>query len=157
MFFTLKKGALDEKTPWPPCERESLWAEKIGTRVARLLNVPYYAKGVAYLDEVNVRDLTLPNGMNSDDVDQNVFDFDSVSKHSGHATVRAILISERHRRNAEEAISRIERLGCRWESADQGLLAIDIPPEVDQRDVMEVLEASASRGEIYIDIGVLRQ
>jgi hypothetical protein len=70
--------------------------------------------------------------MSPDDIGPNFFYFESVSKRSGHATVRAILRSENHRQAAEEAISRIERLGCRWESADQGLLSIDIPPEVDE-------------------------
>jgi|HubBroStandDraft_2_1064218.scaffolds.fasta_scaffold59041_4 hypothetical protein len=61
-----------------------------------------------------------------------------------------------NRQAAEETISQIERLGCRWESADQGLLSIDIPPEVDERRVMQILETSAFEGQIYVDVGVLR-
>jgi hypothetical protein len=127
-----------------------------GPRTARLLNLPFYAKGVGYLDEVNITDPALRQGMSPDDAGPNFFNFESVSKRSGHATVRAILRSEHHRRAAEEVVSQIERLGCRWESADQGLLSIDIPPEVDQRSVMEILKASASEDQIYVDVGVLR-
>lgn len=156
VHFKLQKGALDEQTPWPPCEEESLWGELTGQKSARLLNVPFYAKGVSYLDEVRLEKPTLPDGMSPDEIGPNVFDFGSVTRRSGHATVRAILISEEHRGAAEEAISKIEQLGCSWESAGRGLLAIDIPPEADQRSVMAALEASASAGEIYVDIGVLR-
>lgn len=156
MHFKLQKSLLDERTPWPPCEEESLWGELTGQKSAKLLNTPFYAKGVSYLDEVRLAKVTVPDGMSPDEIGPNVFDFESVMRRSGHATVRAILISEKHRAAAEDAISKIEQLGCSWESADQGLLAIDIPPETDQHSVMAVLEASASAGEVYIDIGVLR-
>lgn len=148
--------AFDAEVPWPPCEGESLWGEMTGPRTARLLGVPFYAKGVSYLDEVNITDPAPPQSMSPDDIGPNFFHFESVSKRSRYATVRAILRSENHRQGAEEAISQIERLGCRWESADQGLLSIDIPPEVDERRVVQILEISASEGQIYIDVGVLR-
>jgi len=154
--FTLEKGTLEEQIPWPPCKDESLWGELTGPGTARLLNVPFYAKGVSYLDEVNITDPMPPHSMSRDDIGPNFFCFESVSKRSGHATVRAILRSENHRQAAEETISQIERLGCRWESADQGLLSIDIPPEVDERSVMQILETSAFEGQIYVDVGVLR-
>lgn len=55
------------------------------------------------------------------------------------------------------AISQIERLGCRWESSDVSLptLSIDIPPEVEQREVLDILEALRKANAIYLDVGFL--
>jgi hypothetical protein len=155
--FALEKGVLDTGTPWPPCEAESLWGELIAPRAARLLNSPFFARGVSYLDEVVVRNAELPSGMSPEDAGPNFFEFESVLNRSGHGTVRAILTSEATRELAEIAVSKIERLGCTWESAAEWrpTLSIDIPPEVDQREVMAILEAAHRGKAIHIDVGFL--
>ncbi len=151
--FALEQGSLDEQTPWPPYPAETLWAELIGPRSARLLNSPFYAKGVNYLDEVRVKDADLPPGMKPEEANPYFFEFESVLKRSGHGTVRAILKSEDHRQIAEEAVSAITQAGCTWEGADGGLLSIDIPPGVNAGAVMATLALAYARGAIYVDVG----
>ena len=85
MRFALQKRMLDEQTPWPPVEIETIWAEWVAPRSARLLNSPFFAKGISYLDEVQTTD---------PEEAADFPEFQSVLKHSGHGTVRAILISD---------------------------------------------------------------
>ncbi len=155
--FLLNRGMLDEQTPWPPFEFESLWAEKVGQRSVKLLNYPFYAAGVSFLDEVLATDVNQLDGISTTDGEPELVQFESVLKHSGHGTVRVILKSEDDRATAETAISEIERLGCTWESSDLELptLSVDIPPEADQEGVMSILTAASSAKTIYIDVGFL--
>ena len=154
LFSGIVKRALDSETIWPPLEAESLWAEQLTPNSARLLNSPFYARGVSYLDEVGIKGAGLPDGLNPLEVAQGFYEFESVLKHSGHGTVRAILISEDVQDTAQAAIDEIELLGCTWEGAG-ACLSIDIPPEVDKRAVMGILERASFEQAIYVDVGFL--
>lgn len=157
--FRLNRHMLGEEIAWPPLEVESLWAEIVGTGTARLLNYPFYAKGVSYLDEISIKPAESPPNEGAEGTGPSLFDFGSVLRHSGHGTVRVVLTSEKHRDQAEEAVSQVEKLGCTFESADFDLptLAIDVPPQVDQHRVMAILEQAAVTQSVYVDIGFLPQ
>lgn len=152
------KRMLDGETPWPPCEAETLWGELTGPRIVKVLNSPFFATNVSYLDEVLVSEAELPAGMDRADAGPNFFEFDSIVSRSGRGTVRAILKLEEGREVAEAAVSAIEQLGCTWESADEPgfpLLSIDIPEGVAQGQVMEILQNAMDAGAIYLDVGFL--
>ena len=154
VLFNLDQFMLDEQTLWPPSVVETMWAEQLDSRTARLLNYPFYAKGVNFLDEIRTK-AEIPPELPEGGVAE-FPEFESVTNRSGHRTVRTILRSDDRKQTAETALSDVERLGCTWESTGGELVSIDIPPEVDQNKVMAVLDNAASTGAIYLDIGYLK-
>lgn len=65
---------------WHGAPAELLWAEPIGpkgSRVFRLMNSPYYARGVSYLDIVRAEEA--PDGLG--------LDYAGTVESSGHSTV----------------------------------------------------------------------
>jgi hypothetical protein len=97
----------------------------------RLLNTPFYAKGLS-VDDVIAATLA-PDG----------YEFDSVIERSGHSTYR--LIPE-DRDQVAQGLMDLQRLRCTWEEGPGGLLAIDVPPESNIHDVYAVLESGSEQG-----------
>jgi len=155
--FQLTQFMLDADLKWPPFEAESMWAEWTGPSTARLLNNPFYVKGVSYLDEVRVKKAELPPGMSEDEVGPNFVEFDSVVSRSGHGIVRVILATDEGRELAEQTMDEIEKLGCSWESTGDSVVSIDLPPGVNQSEILRRLEDAASQKAIYVDVGYLAQ
>lgn len=135
-----------QQTSWPPGEVETIWAEWESDHRATILNIPLFAKGVSFLDSVNV--IKSP--------DNPFLTVTSVARHSGHGTVRAILIADEGKGIAEQALDEIEALGCEFESGD-AVVGIDIPPGVSFEAVLSTLEVARASGAIYVDIGYLPQ
>jgi hypothetical protein len=154
VLFNLETFMLDEQTKWPPGDVETMWAEQLDSRSARLLNYPFYAKDVSFLDVIRTK-AEIPRELPEGGVAE-FPEFESVTQRSGHGTVRAILRSDDHRQTAERTLLDVEHLGCTLETTSGELVSIDIPPEVDQNKVMAVLNGAASAGAIFLDIGYLR-
>ena len=140
----LEKGTLNGM-PWPPYDTESLWADVDEPVEATLLNSPFFAKGLSYLDKLEI-DESGPN---------DVAKVLGVLAHSGHGTIRAILTTTKMMSQADSAIEEIERLGRTWESDGGAVLAIDVPPKVRSQDVLTVLNAAQAKGLLYVDVGFL--
>ncbi|MEU6505505.1 DUF4265 domain-containing protein [Streptomyces sp. NPDC046942] len=125
-----------EGSDWPPVSVERLWGEKTKVKYEiRLLNTPFFARGVAYGDLIQVRP----------DHERRELVFEKFTSESGHSTVRIILIDSEARGGIE---SKLREAGCSWESAEQfaPLLAVNIPPEVEYRELREWLCARVSEG-----------
>jgi hypothetical protein len=123
---------------WPPVSVERLWGEKTGVKFElRLLNVPFFARGVAYGDLVHVRP----------DNDRRELVFEKLNGESGHSTVRVVLKDRDARTEVED---RLEAAGCSWETAAQfaALLAVDVPRAADYQALREWLLARTAEGVI---------
>lgn len=130
--FDLKAEAPD----WPPVSVERLWGEKTAVEhEMRLLNVPFFARGVAYGDLVHVRP----------DQNRHELVFERLNGESGHSTLRITLLDKRTRRDIQD---RLREAGCSWETAAQfaELLAVDVPADGDYRALRDWLKARAGEG-----------
>lgn len=96
----------------------------------RLLNVPFFARGIAYGDLIHARP----------DHDRRELVFERLNGESGHSAVRVAMIREGARRDVEE---RLREAGCLWETTAQfpSLLAVDVPPEADYPALRDWLKA----------------
>ncbi|HZP91626.1 MAG TPA: DUF4265 domain-containing protein [Burkholderiales bacterium] len=108
---------------------ETMWGEKVGDRRYRLGNVPFYVFGVSWHDIVF-----------ADEV-KGLLTFTGVSLRGGHSTYRVL-----QARNLDPAVfSRhwqgLKQLGCSYEGGGDGLLAVDVPPDIDLRAVRVLLLA----------------
>lgn len=156
VLFPLSPCMLDADVSWPPLgtQGESLWGEWTGTDTARLLNSPFYVKGIAYLDEVRVKKAEVPAGASESDVSPDFVEFDSVVSRAGHGTVRVILVLDEALDEAEQVVADMNKMGCTWESSGDAV-SIDIPPEADQHAIMKRLDAVADKNGVYVDVGFL--
>lgn len=133
-------------TVWPPVSVESLWAELQDSGIVKILNTPFFAKGLSYLDDISVEAQQSRDMLN----------FVEVVRHSGHSTIRAILLNSSCQSAAEAAIEAAEGLGCALETGGE-FVAIDVPPHVRGVDVLAVLSDAADAGAIYVDVGFIAE
>lgn len=127
-----------EAPDWPPVAVERLWGEKTAVDFEmRLLNVPFFARGVAYGDLVRVRP----------DQERHELVFERLNGESGHSTLRITLLDDRARREVQD---RLRAAGCSWETAAQfgSLLAVDVPADGDYRALRDWLTARMEQGMI---------
>lgn len=127
-----------DRPGWPPVSVEHLWGEKTNVKYeVRLVNTPFFVRGVSYGDLVQVRP----------DHERRELVFDKFKSESGHSTIRIILMTPDARSEIE---SKLLELGCSWEAADQfaSLFAVDIPDEVDYESVLEWLRSCVDASEI---------
>lgn len=141
--FTLEKFQIADDLTWPPYEVETAWGEIIGEAEARMLNTPFFAKGVSYLDHVSFK--RQPDGS---------FVADGVLKHLGHSTIRAILISDDKAPIASEAVARTKAFGCTIEWGGC-IAAIDVPPGVSGEQILDLLREAQAQDAIYVDVGYI--
>ena len=116
---------------WHGYQTESVWAEPISCDRFRILNTPFFAKGVSFEDVV----ITKKNG--------DKLLFKSVSIAAGHSTYRILLDRSVSDVNFLKYWNPIEQLGCSYESMDIGrmrLLAVDVRPKADIQQVYRLLD-----------------
>ncbi len=113
---------------------ETVWAKET-TDGYRLLNSPWYAKGISYLDVVAATEIS-----------EGVYQLDQKVATAGHSTYR-LLIEDQHRWQAYWPP--LQSMGCTFEESTQngfGLLAVDLPPECDIHTAYTLMEAGESAG-----------
>jgi len=121
---------------WPPVAFEELDAKFLGDHRYQLLSPPAFAKRLAVGDVVHVEHYGLP---------EQIW-VDSVIESSGHSTVRVIFFQAAGRESEDSLKREFDGLGVRvYETAFQGLIAVDIPAEVDYRFVRAILDEGESR------------
>lgn len=133
------------RKPWPPGEVETLWVELVDEGRAKLINIPFFANNLAFLDEI---------GVEKRKEDEPFLTMTEVLKRSGNGTVRAILAEEKLLATAEAALDAVEKRGCNFETG-QGVAAINIPKGVSPDDVLSALEPARKAGAIYVDVGFI--
>lgn len=103
---------------WHGFAEEVMWARKVGDERYELQNTPFFAKGLAFLDVVNVRRrggrLVVVN----------------TETPSRRSTYRAFVKQDAPRLQVERVLTRLSELGCTYESYQDAcwtLYAIDVP------------------------------
>ena len=129
---------------WHRCPVESMWAEPIAHTAQggayRLMNSPFYAYGVSFLDTVHAT----PNS-------DGALVFDRVIKHSGHSTYMMLVPPDSS--SFDAYWKKLEELGCTYESGDQNtamgkriLYSVDVPDTADLGAVIRILTEGEERG-----------
>lgn len=129
---------------WHGFESESVWAEAVDDGTMRILNSPFFAKGISYKDVVSIK------------VGPEVMWFDSVVKKSRHSTYRILLDDSTSDMTFGIRWNDIASLGCTYESFISGsmrMYAVDIPPGVDVRKVYSLLASGEKDGVWDFDEG----
>ncbi len=109
---------------------ESVWAEKMD-EYYRIVNIPFFAKNVAYGDIVAVEN------------DGGSLYFDSLIKPSGHSTIQMIINDPNELKGIGNTLV---SMGCDWEESHiKGYISIDIPKNVDYTQIRKYLEEGLSQ------------
>ena len=141
--------ALDP-SEWHGCPWEGFWTEPVaipGGVVYRVLNSPFYAKNISYLD--------LIKAMKDPECDRLIFD--AAWKRSGHSTYMLYRDDSDYNR-FDDALEKLCKLGCTYESTTWGekngtLYSLDIPPETDILLIHKMLEGAQERNEMAFQKG----
>jgi hypothetical protein len=129
ILFSLEQ----DEDGYPPVTSESLWAKPVAEHLFELDNIPFYACGISWKDMVAADPLT-----------EGTFAFSKVVKPSGHSTIRVIVFAKDEMERLQKELG---RLGASWEGSDaSSLVAIDIPPEVDIKQVLDFLQSGMDEG-----------
>ncbi len=129
---------------WHQIPSESVWAEKSseGNLCFTIMNTPFLAKGINYLDVIKVEEKKGDHGY---------FVFSKVIKRSGHSTYR-IIVDYEHSKFLNYWKT-LEKLGCTYESApyetsagSKTLYAIDVKNTSDVKKVYSFLEKCENDG-----------
>ena len=140
MFVRLPRDSDD----WPPVAVETLWVEPLADGLARVDNMPFFIRGVSLDDVVELRRAT--DGPTDLELHQ-------VVTQMGHQTIRVVGLAEGQ---TERARRELNELGCVVESAGvYELLAVDIPPDLDDGPVFAWLEQNADQGLIDFEEGAV--
>lgn len=127
MVFNLDAGS------WHGSATETVWVEPLESGNYRVENSPFYAFGVSYMDIVGGID------------DDGLLIFDGVISRGGHSTYRIIKSSEGGNSFANYWVP-LQQIGCTYEEGLNGLLSVDIPPEIDIFLAYELLERGENAG-----------
>jgi hypothetical protein len=105
---------------------ETLWATPLGNDLYKLDNSPFYAYGVSWEDVV----------LAPYDDEEALPAFRSVVERSGNRTIRVMFDPPVADGNPSDQILKgLLALGCSYEGANRGYIAINLPPRVDLEEV----------------------
>lgn len=117
---------------------ETLWATALGNDEYSLDNSPFYAYSVSWADIVYAP-FSESEGLPT---------FERVVKKSGHRTIRIIFNPPVQDGNESDAVLQgLVSLGCTYEGANRGYMAIDVPPNVKLDVVRQYLIEKAAQWE----------
>ncbi|MCL9828163.1 DUF4265 domain-containing protein [Ralstonia solanacearum] len=117
---------------WHKFSSELLWAEALEDGTMRILNIPFFAKGLSIGDVISIR------------IESEGIFFNSIVSSGGHSTYRLIRNESVDDETFKQMWSGLAELGCTYESFLIGptyMYAIDVPPSADVRNVYSLLEA----------------
>lgn len=106
---------------------EWLHAEKVGRDRYQLMNSPFYAKGVSWLDEVEAK--PTEDGLM----------FVRPLQQSGHSTYRLFLNRDLDDQQVQEHWALLAAIGCTYERATEHLLTVDVPPSASVSRAFELM------------------
>lgn len=120
---------------WHGFGTETVWVEGLSDGTLRLKNTPFFAKGLSYLDVVDVK------------IEDDELLFSGVRQRGGHSTYRLILEDAATEVQFAERWKALAALGCTYESfADLRLYAVDVPSAGAVKAVYQLLRAGESDG-----------
>jgi hypothetical protein len=138
-------GLISGEADYPPVDTEFLWARPLSSLAYVLDNVPFYVRGIAYMDTVEA----MPSAADG------VLDFSRVLERSGHSTYRIIWFkaSADAEKEREGVLNLLEKRGCSFERAGTRLYAIDLPPGVNVNEIYELLEQKEAQNLLGFEEG----
>ena len=111
---------------WPPVAEETVLAEHLGDQKFKLESIPYF-----------VRYLSLHDVVYAERLADHEWRGLGLCERSGHSAVRVLPHSDAIR---EQASAWLEQQGCTTQYHDDfGLVAVDIPVEVDTQQILDFL------------------
>lgn len=117
---------------------ESLWAEQLSVDRFKLDNTPWFQYRVSWNDIV----IAKPNPSDG------MVEFVAVAEKSGHRTIRVTLKPPSDQSDASMAVlNHLRELGCSYEGANSGFIALDIPPGVDLNTIRDYLISTGQEWE----------
>ena len=126
---------------YPPFDTEEIEVELRHDGACTVVGVPVFTNGIAVDDIVSV--------VQTEDDDR--WWVTSVLLASGHGTVR---VAPSAGTTVEEVVAELAAIGCAAQGTPHGLVAVDVPAEVDPQALDEVLDAGRASGRWQFDIGV---
>jgi Domain of unknown function (DUF4265) len=122
---------------------EWIWVEPSQNGTFKVLNIPLYAYGVSYLDEVSLT----KNG--------SIYKFDKVANKSGNHNYRILLRNGVERAKFENRWPAFASQGCEYESSKdpEDVFGINVPPQSDVNAVYALLEDGQNDRVWYFDEG----
>jgi hypothetical protein len=122
---------------WPPVAREGLWAVPVAPDTVRLENSPWFVRGVANGDLIRVR-----RG------EDGQLWADERLKWSGYCLIRIIPFREGPLGGSrQQVLDAFAPLGVTGEGVEQfGMVALDVPPDVDLAAVKRLLHDGVRDG-----------
>lgn len=143
-----------DPTDWHRSSAETVWAEPFSDgrrRGFKLLNSPFYARGVSYLDIV---DVTLAP-------DKSALEYAGTIEKSGHSNIWLLVRSPPPAR-FDDCWASLRRLGCTYESSSEDtadckrtLYAVDVPPEAHIERVFSIIGQAQDEDVWDLQIGHL--
>lgn len=122
----------DQAGVWPPVPSEGLTVEAVGDDGYRVLEAPFFVRNIAVGDVVRAE-------LRAEDGVQVLWAVERVSW-GGHQTLRVAPGREGSTTTCAQAASEFAALGCATEILDEyGVVALDLPPEVDAAPVKALL------------------
>jgi hypothetical protein len=132
---------LNQENDWPPYAVESMWGVHLDKDLYQLDNTPFYIRGVSYKDIViAIKDT------------EGILQFQKISKESGHSTIRVYLFNEL---DEELFIKQVNNLNCSIEKFDSHFFAIDIPPEIKLKCILDFLKNKEKENILEYEEGCL--
>jgi hypothetical protein len=129
---------------WHLTPSEAVWAERLIEKHSyEIRNIPYFVKGISYLDEITA----------VFDSKHGSLEFSGVIlKRSGHSTYR--LVANPAEARFQPLWDEMQELGCTYDALRsihtsmgiKDLFAVDLPPETDIYKVYEVMQRGKASG-----------
>lgn len=150
----MKIRLLLDPADWHGAPSERVWVEVLwgGTRkIFKILNSPFYAHGISYLDIVDVVPAPDGNGLN----------YARTIQKSGHSNIW-LQVPSPPPKAFKYYWSSLQELGCRYERTEHDtedgkktLYAVDVPPEAEIDGVLSILERGQDKDVWVFQIGHL--
>jgi len=144
--------ALDP-SEWHATPAERMWAEPVAgdeRQAFRLLNSPFYARGVSYLDVVQA--VPEEDGLG--------LEYAGTLQNSGHSTIW--LLAEPESSTFSNCWSELQKMGCTYERSAEStaygmrtLYSVDVPAEVDVDRVLLSVEEGQRQNAWIFQVGHL--
>lgn len=133
---------ISQESGWPPVSEETVLAKPLGEQRFKLESIPYF-----------VRYLSLNDVVFAEKIAEHEWRGLGLCERSGHSAVRVLPHSDDIRR---QICAWLEQHDCTTQYHDDfGLVAVDIPVDVDTAEVLDYLFSQLDKGVLEFETGWL--
>jgi hypothetical protein len=116
---TRERGRIALDLGGEPAGTETVWAERVGSNVYRLLNTPFFAHGYAWGDTVKC-------------IEQDGFPrVVGLERDSGNSTLRIYFASDFENPAVQYVLEELVSVGCNYEQGSDRMVAVNVPPDME--------------------------